>query len=187
MRPHLPPAPSQTPRRRRRGTAALSDQAFTLVEMIIVVLIVGIAAALALPMFGQTDLTRLRSAAGLLAADLGYAQIESIAHGDDLRIVVFDQDANSYRIATAADPDTPITNPIGNLPYTTTFGAGRARDLAGVTIQGYDLAGDDRIQFGIYGQLDQATVATITLAAGGASVTISIDPTSGEVSVGPIQ
>jgi hypothetical protein len=60
--------------------------------------------------------------------------MESIAHGDALRVVVFDSSTSSYRIATAATPATPITNPVGHLPYTVTFGSGRAGTLSGVTI-----------------------------------------------------
>ena len=152
----------------------------------IVLVILGIAAALAVPMFGQTDMTRLRCAAEVLVADLSFAQVESIAHSDNLRVVVFDQDDDGYRIATAADTDTPITNPVGNLPYTTTFGTGRAGEFNGVTIQGYSLDGDDQLQFGIYGQLDQTTDATVTLAAAGKSITITINATSGEATIGPI-
>ena len=177
----LQPMPS-SPGFRRRRTAG-----FTFVEVLIVVLIMGIAAALTVPMFGQTDATRLRAAANLLVADLGYAQVESISHGDDPRLVVFDQDNGSYRIAAVSDPDTPITNPAGNQPYVMTFGTGRAHELAGVSIQGHALDGDDRLQFGIYGQLDQTDPATITLASGGASITITLDPTSGEASVGAIE
>lgn len=153
----------------------------------IVLVIIGIVAALAAPMFGQTHVTRLRSAAEVLVADLGFAQVESIAHSDSLRVVVFDQDNDSYRIATAADPATPITNPVGNLPYVTTFGAERASELDGVTIDGYSLDGDDQIQFGIYGQLDQTADATITLGLAGKSVTVTVNATNGEASIGSIE
>ena len=187
MPPHHPPAPRQVHCRQRPTRIALGANAFTFIEVLIVVLILGIVSALALSMFTQTDVTKLRSAANLLVADLDYARVESIAHGDNPRLIVFDQTNNSYRVATVADPDTPITNPVGNLPYAVTFGAGRAGELAGVTIQSHDLDGDDRIEFGIYGQLDQATAATITLAVTAKTLTISLDPTSGEISVSQIQ
>ena len=166
----------------------LRGQAFSLIELMIVISILAIASALLAPMLHNSDLGRLSGAAQMMAADLAYAQSESIAHADDLRLVVFDREHNTYRIAPASTPNTPITNPVGHLPYQTTFGQGRATHLAGITIQGYWLNGDDRIQFGAYGQLDQATAATVTLStAGGKRITLTIDPTTGEAAIGAVQ
>ena len=156
---------------------------FTFIEVLIVVLILGIAAALVVPQMGQTAATKLIEAARLLAADLGEAQIESMAHGQDLRLVVFDPDHNAYQIAAASDPDTPITNPIGNLPYRVVFGSGRARPLDGVTLQSLSVGDDDQLGFGIYGQLDQATDATITLACEGKTITLTVQASTGEVTI----
>ena len=178
---------SDVDRGQRARGALVPQAAFTLFELMVVLLILAIVATLAAPMFGQTKITRLRSAAEVLVADLGFAQVESIAHGDSLRVVVFDQNDNSYRIATAAEPTTPITNPVGNLPYVMTVGTGRASELDGVTIQSYSLGGDDQIQFGIYGQLDQTADATVTLGLAGKSVTVTVNATNGEASIGSIE
>jgi len=156
---------------------------FTAVEVLIVVLILGIIAVLAMPMLAETDATRLAAAARLLVADLGFAQVESIAHADDPCIVVFDQVNGSYKITRSSDTATAITNPADNRPYVTQFGTGRAAELAGVTIQGYSLDGDNELGFGIYGQLDQTTPATITLQAGTSTLTVQVDPADGEASV----
>ena len=53
-----------------------------------------------------------------------------------------------------------------------------------MTIQSYSLDGDDRLGFGAYGQLDQATAASITLQSGSETLTIQVDPDSGETYVG---
>lgn len=151
-----------------------------------VVMILLIAGALAAPRLGNIHVTRLSEAAKLLAADLAYAQTESMAHADDPRLVIFDTAAHAYRIAPTSDPDTPITNPVGGLPYLTTLGQGRAKQLQGVTIQSYSLDGDDRIAFGIYGQIDQATDATVTLAAADKTITVTINAISGEATIGNI-
>ena len=157
-------------------------RAFTIVELLIVIMVVAIAAVMALPLMGGTDDTKLSAAARLLMADLEFAQVESIAHADDPRVVVFDQGTNSYRVAASSAPATPITNPIGNTPYSTTFGAGRAAELGGVTIASYSLDGDAQLGFGALGQLDQATEASITLQAGTSTITVKVDPSSGETS-----
>jgi len=168
--------------RHRRG-------GFSLVELILVVLVIGIVAGLAAPMFGQTSTTRLREAARLLAADLAFAQNESITHADDPRLVVFDTTNHQYHIAAASDPDTPITNPVTRHPFVTRFGEGRAAQLNGVTIQSLSMDGDtdatgDRVAFGIYGQTDQATDPTITLACDGAAITVTIHASTGEATIG---
>lgn len=164
----------------------MNRHAFTLVETLIVVLIVGIMAGLALPMMAQTDSSRLRAAADLLVADLAYAQIESIAHSEDPRVMVFDTTDHGYHIAAASDTATPINNPVGNVPYEVVFGQGRAVELSGVTIDTLDVGDDDQLQFGIYGQLDQAAAATITLAVGSKLLDLSVDPINGDVTVGAI-
>lgn len=167
--------------RRARHSAGLS-----LIELLIVVAILIVVAGLAMPMLGQTTTDRLAAAARLLAADLDFARVESIAHGDNPRVVVFNTATQSWHIAAASDPTTPITNPVGNIPYSTTFGVGRAAQLAGVTIQSVTVGGDNQLGFGIYGQLDQTTTAAITLACNSRTVTISIDPISGEPSIGAV-
>ncbi len=164
-------------------TPAFGDRAFTLVELLIVVALMGIAASLAIPMLAGTDATRLQAAGRLLVADLGFAQLESITHADDPCVVTFDQANASYTLARTSAPSTPITDPGTNQPYVTQFGSGRAAELTGVSIQGYSLGGDNQLAFGIYGQTDQTTPAVITLQAGNLTVSVQIDPTSGEPSL----
>lgn len=159
---------------------------FTLVEVLIVVLIVGIAAGLALPMMSDTSRTRLREAADLLIADMAYAQIESISHGDNPRLMVFDTTNDGYFIAASSDATTPITNPMGNLPYRVIWGESTTVYLSGVTIDTLSVGGDDQLGFGIYGQLDQAANAVITLACEGNKLDLTLDSVNGEVTVGAI-
>jgi len=161
---------------------------FSLPELILVVLILSVMGALAAPMFGNTDSTRLNAAARLLAADIAFAQNESISHADDSRLLIFDADANSYTIAAASDPDTPIVNPVGGKPYRVIFGQGRAAQLAGVSIGTLAMDGDsgstdDRFQFGIYGQTDQATDPTITLTAQDMSIVVTVNASTGETTI----
>ena len=105
--------------------------AFSFMEVPIVV---AIAATLVTPMFGNDDPTKLIAAARQRAGDLAFAQVESISHGDDLRVVGFDTVAHAYSITPASDTGTPLTNPVG---------------------------GDDILGFGPYSEFDQTTGATI--------------------------
>ncbi len=169
---------SQNPPYQRAG-------AFTLLEIMIVVAILAILASL-VPMIGSTDEARLRGAAQMLVADLELAQMQSIAHSEDGRVLVFAAAGDAYHLGTASSPATPIINPIDKRDYVVQFGVSRAFYLGGVTITGTSLGGDNQLGFGEYGQLDQATPATITLGAAGSTITITLDPLTGEVSVGPI-
>lgn len=159
---------------------------FTLVELMTVVIVLGIAAALAVPMLGDTATSRLQGAASTLSADLAFAQVESLAHSEDTRVVVFDNPNDTYHIALSSDTATPITNPINKQPYLVDYGSGAAQSLTGVTISSYALDGDDELGFGVYGGLDQATAATITLACEGFTVTVTVDPNTGESTIGAI-
>ena len=169
--------------RRHRLWGPKGKRGLTLVELLIVIVLVAIAAALAVPLLADTEATRLRAAARLLVADLAFAQIESITHADDPCVVIFDSVSHAYSIAKASDPATPMTEPVTNQPYTVQFGTGRAAESTGVTIQSYSLDGDDRVTFGLYGELDQTTPATITLQAGALTMTVQIDPASGEATL----
>lgn len=163
-----------------------------MLEVMIVVAILGIIGALAVPMFSATDATRLTAAANVLAADLEAARAESIAHGEDTRLVVFDANRTTWHIAANSDPATPINHPDTNLPYTRTLGQGALNQLQGVTIHAYSLdkageTNDNKIGFGIYGQTDQATDPTITLASGENQLTLTLNAATGEVTIGSIQ
>jgi Tfp pilus assembly protein FimT len=155
--------------------------------MLLVVGIMAIMTALVIPMFKDGDVSKLRGAASVLMADLAYAQVESIAHGEDPRLVVFDTATSSYKIATTLAPTTAITNPIDKQPYEVVFGSRGARELSGVTISSYSLGGDAVLQFGAYGELDQATAATITLGCNSKTITVTVDPTTGDTSVSGVQ
>jgi len=171
---------------------------FTIIEVLIIVMILGITAALAIPMLSDTNSTKLIAAADLLATDLAYTEIESISHSDDPRVVVFDSTNSKYIITTRSaittavgagnDPidATPINNPVGNQPYEVILGQRHAVALGGVTISSYSLNGDEQLEFGIYGQTDQAATATITFAAGTSNIDVTLEPISGEASIGTI-
>lgn len=183
------PSPTMFDRLARRSPTGRHG-GYTLIEVMILVVVIAIAGAMATARMGKTNVQRLVSAAQLLAADLGYAQIESITKGEDPRVVVFtaaNGSPHGYHIAAAATPDTPLLNPVGKVPYQIRFGEGRAAALSNVTISGQSVGGDGKLGFGLYGQLDQSTNATITLACEGKTLTLTVNAVSGEVSLGEVQ
>ncbi|MFA5293212.1 MAG: prepilin-type N-terminal cleavage/methylation domain-containing protein [Phycisphaerae bacterium] len=74
---------------------------FTLLEVIIVLMIVGIVAAIAVPMYVSAASVQLRTAADMVASDLEYAKSMAISTGKT-HSVVFDTVAESYCIKDSA-------------------------------------------------------------------------------------
>lgn len=83
--------------RSRRRLLFQMPRAFTLVEIIIVVVIIAIAAMVAIPLVGSAAGIQIRSAANMIAADLEYAKSLAISKGQNFS-VVFDKNTDSYRI-----------------------------------------------------------------------------------------
>lgn len=162
-----------------------------MLELMIVVAILGIIGAIAVPMFSATDATRLTAAASVLAADIDAARAESIAHSDDTRLLVFDNNDLTWHIAVASDTTTPINRTDSSLPYSRTLGSSALKQLRGVTVDSYSLdaaseTSDNKLGFGIYGQTDQTTDATITLRSGDSVLTLTVNATTGEVTIGQV-
>ena len=127
----------------------------------------------------------------MLAADIDAARAESIAQSDDTRVLVFDANDLTWHMAAASDTTTPINHPDTGLPYTRSFGSNELKQLAGVTIDSYSLdapseTSDNKLGFGIYGQTDQTSDATITLRSGDNVLTLTINATTGEVTIGQV-
>jgi type II secretion system protein H len=162
---------------------------FSLIEMLIVVAILGIAAAMVAPALGQRETVQLRQAARLLAGDLGYARSASVSNAVHPRLVVFEADRDRYYIASQSNSDQPITHPGTGEAYAVTFGQGRASKLEGVTIQQTYLGQDrdGKLGFGIYGSTDQGETAVIVLACGDHTVDVEVAPSTGEATIGDIE
>jgi prepilin-type N-terminal cleavage/methylation domain-containing protein len=168
------------------GPRISPQHGFTLVELAVVLACIAVAAMLVVPVLGNTAATELKAAAQLLIADLEHAQTESITHADDPRVFVVDPSGTAYHIAARSDPATPVINTVGAQPYRTAFGVGRAGALRRTRIHAYAFDGTPLLRFGSLGQLAQSTPATITLACGTLTLTITIDPITGEAAVGQI-
>ena len=102
-------------------------------------------------------------------------------------MLVVDADRGGYIISTRSAPTTPVKDPISKMDNATRFGTGRATGTGNVRVDTYSLGGDNRLSFGALGQLDQATPATIQLACGARKIVITLDPTTGEITTGPLQ
>lgn len=74
--------------RRRESLASRSAGGYTLLEILVVVAVLGIAAALLVPAMGQTDSLRVQAAVRTVVADITYMQSDALAY-QDRRALVF--------------------------------------------------------------------------------------------------
>jgi len=75
---------------------------FTLVEVLIVVTIIGIAGAIVVPQMLTAGTLGIQAAARMVISDILYAQNEAIAN-QATRKIIFDVIENSYRLSDVAD------------------------------------------------------------------------------------
>ncbi|MGD0769687.1 MAG: type II secretion system protein [Tepidisphaeraceae bacterium] len=170
-------------------------RAFTLIEVLVVVLIMGIASAVILPEVSGQDDMNAAAAARMVMGDLLYAQNRAIAM-QQYEYVVFNQTGQSYSLydGTSSGPaTTPLTHPINGISYVMTFGqAGCNNVSSNVTLGSVSFNGQSTIAFDETGvpysyssgpPTPLTGTGTIQLASGNYSVTISVAQDTGEITV----
>ncbi len=158
--------------------AASRRRGFTLFEMMLTVVLMAIAAAMVVPMFGSSDSAYVSNGAAIMIADLDFAQATAINEPSDDVTVHFDTAAARWWLTPASDPGTIFTMSSGD-PYDTTMGVGRADMAVDVAIAlGAGIVGDE-FSYDAYGRLSQSENAVITLSRGTAQVVITIDAEMG--------
>jgi prepilin-type N-terminal cleavage/methylation domain-containing protein len=81
-----------------KSANTIRPRAYTLVEMLLVIVILGIAGAMVVPHTGQAQVLRVHAAVRTVVADLTFAQTDALAY-QQRRAVIFDQESNSYTVA----------------------------------------------------------------------------------------
>jgi type II secretion system protein H len=132
------------PRPRRRAAAA---SGFTLVEILMVVLILGIASAIVAPQLGSRSDIKVRAAARLLVADLMYAQNAAISQQKWI-YVRFDAAGEKYSVmdgvgANTTDTSKIIKHPVTKAEFTTKLGVATDNRLGDVKIKSATFNGVD--------------------------------------------
>ena len=166
----------------RRGSQNLAllqwfGRGFTIIEILIVVVILAIAAMTAIPMMSSAGSVQVRSVSNMIAADLEYAKSLAISRGQSFW-VVFDEDAESYRIE---DQDRKtILHPVKKgFDYVIDF---KNEGLGRVDISDADFDGASEVRFDYLGSPDPG--GAVHLQAGTTSATISVEPVTGYITVG---
>jgi prepilin-type N-terminal cleavage/methylation domain-containing protein len=152
---------------------------FTLIEIIVVIVIISIAALLVIPMMGSAGDIQVRAAADMIAADLEYAKSMAISRQKTYK-VIFDTVAESYRLAVYENGiTTTITHPVNaGKPYAVNFKADSR--VSQVNIDSVSFAGSE-VDFDSVGSPNSG--GQIVLKAGGKTVTVSVEAGTGFISV----
>jgi Tfp pilus assembly protein FimT len=157
---------------------------FTLVELLIVIAIIMIAALTAIPMMSSAASVQIRSAANMLAADLEYAKSMAISRAQYFS-VVFDKNTESYWIED--QDNNVIPHPVKKgFDYVIDFqNDGR---LNKVDIVDVDFDATSEVKFDYLGSpyngnSTPLNSGVISLQAGGTTTTITVEPVTGFVSI----
>jgi len=162
-------------------------RAFTLIEIMVVVAIIAIAAFLAVPMFSSAADVQLRSAANMIAADIEYAKSLAITRQQP-HSVVFDTVSHAYEVRDMLGVVVP--HPL-NADGLLAVSFPNDSRLKKVTISATALT-DNTVTFDYLGSPYDGSDTTsplisgvdvITLAAEGMTMTITIEPVTGYVTV----
>ncbi|XAM01086.1 prepilin-type N-terminal cleavage/methylation domain-containing protein [Phycisphaeraceae bacterium D3-23] len=170
----------QQARTTRRPTAA-----YTLVEVIITVTIMGLAAAVVVPNMLHGGTLGVQAGARMIVADTLYAQNEAMAQ-NDARRVLFDPAGNSYTVqhydsdagAWVADQN-PVLGGNATTNYIIDFDTDNR--FQGVEIVSADFGGETWVEFDDLG--NPSSGGTVRIQFGQHRYDIKIAPFSGRLTV----
>ena len=166
---------------------------FSLLELLLVVAVVAILAAIVLPSVQPAVVDQLRAAAQIAATDLAYARSLAVANNSTYKIT-FDFKQNRYVMTYSGTnpalrqlPNSPFSSPgdppdqhvvdFDNLPH-----VGPVVRLAAAGTSS-SLQAVDNVEFGPLGQTIRAEATKVWLAAGGGDatryITIEVNPSTG--------
>jgi len=149
---------------------------FTIVEIIIVVVIISIAALVAVPMMSSAGSVQLRAAANMVLADLEYAKSMAISRGQNYS-VEFDINNESYSIK---DQDgAVIEHPVKRSQYIVSFKTDSRLNRVDITSVNFN--GTSSVVFNCLGSPDYG--GDVVLQAGGSTSTVKVEPVTGFITI----
>jgi prepilin-type N-terminal cleavage/methylation domain-containing protein len=187
-------------RRALRGRTAarlsVSRPGFTLIEILVVVVILGIAAACIVPHIGSRSDLKATSAARLMMADLIYVQNRSIST-QTWHYVQFDPATGSYKVLDKMLPtQNVILHPVEQSPFVVAIGPSGPPPLRDVKIDSASFDGQKVLAFDEMGTPyaynpstgvpTAMTAGTIGLKCKDMLLKVIIEPFTGELRLGPI-
>jgi prepilin-type N-terminal cleavage/methylation domain-containing protein len=160
-------------------------RAFTLIEILAVIVILAIAAMIAIPAFSGASEMQMRAAADKLAADIEYAKSLAVTTQKPHR-VTFDTVLHKYEIREMS-ADAVINDPVRKTPFVVQYT--QDSRLSSVTIQSATFGTGSAVEFSSTGTPEDAggtalgTAGTVVLEAKGQTITVKVEPVTGYVTI----
>jgi len=160
---------------------------FTIIEVLMVIVILGIAAAVVVPMASSAGSMQIRAAANMIAADMEYAKSMAISRGQSYSVEFFTA-THSYRVL---DPNgVLIPHPVKKgFNYEVNFKNDGRLDRVNIFSVNFDGLGKNKVTFDYLGtpydedggELDN--VGAVTLKSGSATRIVNVEPLTGFISI----
>ncbi|MBN2584336.1 MAG: GspH/FimT family pseudopilin [Planctomycetes bacterium] len=161
-------------------------KAFTIVELLMVVMILAIMAAVVVPMATSSHDSQCAAAARMLTADLELAQSVALARQAPTALV-FSGDLQSYKVIMATGQSlgdyaslTAIAHP-GKPGQSYEISLPGELQLPDVTVNSASFGGASYVLYDTFGS--PAAGGSVVLRAGDATLTVTVQPITGAVSV----
>jgi len=183
-----------------RYTHSAPRRSYTLIELLIVVALLGIAGTLVIPHMVGADSMKVQAAVRQLIGDLSFAQSDALAH-QEYRRVHFYPDGRGYCIVRVDDTDYAavfdegtadyISDPLASMGelgrYIVNFAADKRFEMVSVGTVSIDGGGQDIVYDPLGGTIMAGglpgTGGTIDLVAGEDTYRITVAPFTGKLSV----
>ena len=151
--------------------------AFTLIEVLIVVVIISLASAIVVPHLLEPSSLGTQAAGRAVMADILFAQSDAVAH-QKARKVVFDTANDAYRVTDDVD-NTLAANWKGGAQYVVSF----ANDLRfqGVALANVDFGGTATLEFDDLGA--PMSGGNVQVVGATATYQITVAPLTGRVTI----
>lgn len=123
-----------------RTSGLRATRAYTLIEILVVVVVLGICAASAIPSMGSASVLRAQAAVRTIVSDITFAQSDALAFQTG-RAILFDQANNSWKIC---EIHSTIIDPNADLIYQSQI---RGTDFGDAHISAVNFGGATQIYF----------------------------------------
>ena len=94
---------------RHHNTSNHPTRGYTLIEVLLVVTIMGIAGAVVAPSLSSAGVLRIQAAVRMIVSDITFIQMDSLGYQEQ-RAIVFDIDSNSYTLIQVEGTTIDVAN-----------------------------------------------------------------------------